>query len=205
MIIVGACALTFFHLDRYNNTWRCLFISKNLDRKNDALVNENIKADVVLVIDESGTSLGQHKVQEALKMAEARNFDLVCVAPNAKVPVCRFMDYSKYRYEQRRRAREAKKNQKIITVKELRVTPVISSNDFETKLRKGIEFLKDGNKLKVSLTFNRRARMLYQGNPDISILDKFIERTADIANVEQKPTLEGRNFTIILGPKQEKK
>lgn len=181
------------------------FISKNLDRKNDALVNENIKADVVLVIDESGTSLGNHKFQDALKMAEARNFDLVCVAPHAKIPVCRFMDYSKYRYEMQRRAREAKKNQKIITVKELRVTPVISSNDFETKLRKGIEFLKDGNKLKVSLTFNRRARMLYQGNPDISVLDKFIERTADIANVEQKPTLEGRNFTIILAPKQEKK
>lgn len=138
-------------------------------------------------------------------MAEARNLDLVCVAPNAKPPVCRFMDYSKYRYEMQRKAREAKKHQKTVVLKELRVTPVISSNDFETKLRRGIQFLESGNKLKVSLTFNRRARMLYQGNPDISILDKFIERTADIADVEQKPTLEGRNFTIMLAPKKDKK
>jgi len=195
-------SLFLFSLDGYKNIWRCLFISKNVSRKNEALVNENIKADVVLTIDENGESLGKQKTQDALKMAESRNLDLVCVAPQAKPPVVRFMDYSKYRYEMQRKAREAKKHQKTVVVKEIRVTPVISSNDFETKLKQGIEFLKKGNKVKVNLTFNRRARMLYQGNPDISILEKFIERTADIADVEQKPILEGRNFTIMLVPKK---
>lgn len=181
------------------------YISKNLDRKNDALVNENIKSISVLVIDESGNSLGEHKTADAIKMAETRNFDLVCVAPNAKVPVCRFMDYSKYRYEMQRKAREAKKNQKIVLVKEIRLTPVISGNDFETKLRNGIKFLKEGNKVKVTLTFNRRARMLNMGNPDFSILEKYIERTAEIATIESKPTLEGRNMSMILVPKKDNK
>ncbi|MDD3191716.1 MAG: translation initiation factor IF-3 [Bacilli bacterium] len=179
-------------------------ISKNVDRKSDALVNENIEADVVLVIDENGTSLGEQSLQIAIKMAEARNLDLVCVAPNAKVPVCRFMDYSKYRYEMQRKAREAKKNQKIISIKEIRLTPVISSNDFETKLRNGMKFLEEGNKLKVTLTFNRRARMLNTGDPNFSVLDNYIARTEEIATVEQKPTLEGRNMSALLAPKKEK-
>ena len=179
-------------------------ISKNFDRKNDALVNGNIRADRVLVIDENGESLGEKNLMEAIKIAESRNLDLVCVAPNAKVPVCRFMDYSRYRYELQRKARDAKKNQKIVTIKEIRLTPVISSNDFETKLRNGIKFLQDGDKLKVTLTFNRRARMLNNAEPNFTILEKFIERTADIANVESKPTLEGRNMSTILVPKKDK-
>lgn len=180
------------------------YISKNLDRKNDALVNENIKAERVLVIDESGNSLGEKNLMDAIKMAESRNFDLVCVAPNAKVPVCRFMDYSRFRYELQRKAREAKKNQKIVTVKEIRLTPVISSNDFETKLRNGMKFLQEGDKLKVTLTFNRRARMLNTAEPNFTVLERFIERTSEIANVEQKPMLEGRNMSTILSPKKVK-
>lgn len=177
-------------------------ISKNIERKSDALVNENIGAVKVLVIDENGTSLGEFPTSEAIRLAHGRSFDLVCVAPNAQVPVCRFMDYSKYRYEMQKKAREAKKNQKIITVKEVRLTPVISSNDFETKLRSGIKFLQDGDKLKVTLTFNRRARMLNYGDPDISVLERFLTRTADIANVEQKPVLEGKNMSVMLAPKK---
>ena len=180
------------------------YISKNIDRKNDALVNENIKAERVLVIDECGNSLGEKNLMDAIKLAESRNLDLVCVAPNAKVPVCRFMDYSRFRYELQRKARDAKKNQKVVTVKEIRLTPVISSNDFETKLKRGIKFLQDGDKLKVTLTFNRRARMLHNADPNFSILDKYIERTAEIASVEQKPTLEGRNMSTILSPKKVK-
>ena len=181
------------------------FISKNIDRKSDALVNENINAERVLVIDGDGNSLGEQPLAEAIKMATSKNLDLVCVAPNAKVPVCRFMDYSKYRYEMQKKAREAKKNQKIVNIKEIRLTPVISTNDFETKVKNGIRFLQDGDKLKVALTFNRRVRMLYQGDPDFSILDKFINRTEDIASVEQAPTREGRNITMILAPKKDKK
>jgi len=180
-------------------------ISKNFDRKSEALVNEAIKCDVVLVIDEDGNSLGEHKTLEAIQMAEMRDLDLVCVAPNAKIPVCRFMDYSRYRYEMQKKARDAKKNQKIVTIKEIRLTPVISSNDFETKLKNGIRFLNDGDKLKVTLTFNRRMRMLSNIEANTGALDKFIERTAEIANVEQKPTLEGKNMSIILVPKKDKK
>lgn len=181
------------------------YISKNLERKTEALVNENIRAERVLVIDEDGTSLGIKNLSEAIKMATSKNLDLVCVAPNAKTPVTRFMDYSKYRYEMQRRAREAKKNQKVVNIKEIRLSPVISGNDFETKVKNGIRFLEDGDKLKVALTFNRRMRMLYQGDPDISVLEKFITRTVDIANVEQAPTREGRNISMILVPKKDKK
>lgn len=181
------------------------FISKNVDRKSDALVNHNIRAERVLVIDEDGQSLGEKSLVEALQIAESKNLDLVCVAPNAKVPVCRLMDYSKYRYELQRKAREAKKNQKVITVKEIRMSPVISSNDFETKLRNGIKFLQDGDKLKVTLTFNRRARMLTTNNDvNFQILEKFIERVADYGVVEQKPTLDGKNISMVLSPKKDK-
>ncbi|MFA7367374.1 MAG: translation initiation factor IF-3 [Bacilli bacterium] len=176
-----------------------------MDRKNDALVNENIRADRVLVIDENGESLGEQSLQDAIKMAESRNSDLVCVAPNAKVPVCRFMDYSKYRYEMQKKAREAKKNQKVVTIKEIRLTPVISSNDFETKLKRGIKFLEDGDKLKVTLTFNRRARMLSNNSENnFDMIVKYIEKLSDIAVVESKPTLEGRNMSAILSPKKDK-
>ena len=181
------------------------FISKNVDRRNEALVNEGIRAERVLVIDDEGVSLGEQPLQSAIKMANSKNLDLVCVAPNAKVPVCRFMDYSKYRYEMQKKAREAKKNQKVVNIKEVRLTPVISGNDFETKLKNGIRFLQEGDKLKVSLTFNRRARMLNQGDPDISMLEKFIQRTEEIANVEQAPLREGRNINMLLAPKKDKK
>lgn len=181
------------------------FISKNVDRKNEALINENIRAERVLVIDDDGTSLGEKPLAEAIKIANSKNLDLVCVAPNAKIPVTRFMDYSKYRYEMQKKAREAKKNQKVVNIKEIRLSPVISSNDYETKVKRGISFLEDGDKLKVSLTFNRRMRMLYQGEVDISNLEKIIKRTEEIANVEQAPTREGRNISMILAPKKDKK
>ncbi len=137
-------------------------------------------------------------------MAEEVNLDLVCVAPNAKIPVCRFMDYSKFRYEQQRKARESRKNQKIVTLKEIWVSPVISANDFETKLKNGRRFLSEGNKLKITLRFVRRMRMLSNENDYMQILNNFIERTQDIAYVESRPSLEGRNMSVILSPKKDK-
>lgn len=182
-----------------------LFISKNIDRKDDALINENIKASEVLVIDEKGESLGVKPILEARKLAEKSGLDLVCVAPNAKVPVCRFIDYSKFRYEQQRKARESKKNQKISTLKEIWLTPVISSNDFETKLRSGRKFLMDGDKLKVTLRFGRRIRMLSSMETDNrKMLDKFIDLTSDIANLETDIAQEGRNMSLTLAPKPKK-
>ena len=180
-------------------------INRNQDRKNEALVNEEITASVVLVVDNEGVMLGEMSVAEGIKLAEAKGLDLVCVAPNAPKPVCRMMDYSKFRYEQQKRARVAKKNQTVVTLKEVWLTPVISSNDFDTKLKTGIKFLQQGNKLKVTLRFNKRARMLNMGDPDIQVLTKFIEATQEIATVENKPTLEGKSVSMILVAKKEKK
>ena len=180
-------------------------INRSQDRKNEALVNEGITASVVLVVDNEGVMLGEMSVAEGIKQAEAKGLDLVCVAPNAPKPVCRMMDYSKFRYEQQKRARVAKKNQTTISVKEVWLTPVISTNDFETKLKTGIKFLQQGNKLKVTLRFNKRARMLNMGDPDIQVLTRFIEATQDFATVENKPTLEGKSVSMILVAKKEKK
>ena len=149
------------------------YINRNQD-KNEALINENIKAEQVLLIDNNGEQLGVKALQEALAIAESSGFDLVCVAPNAKVPVCRLIDYKKFKYNQQKNARLAKKNQTVISVKEIRLTPVISSNDFDTKLRAGIKFLEQGNKLKVALTFNKRARMLNGGEPNIEVIQRYI-------------------------------
>lgn len=176
-----------------------------LDRKDDALINENIKASEVLVINEKGEQLGVKPIEVARKLAESVDLDLVCVAPNAKVPVCRFIDYSKFRYEQQRKARESKKNQKVINIKEIWLTPVISTNDFDTKLKNGRKFLQDGDKLKVTLRFGRRVRMLNTDNDNQRMLDRFIEETADIATVESKPALEGRNMSLTLTPKKDNK
>lgn len=175
------------------------------ERKNEALVNHNIKASEVLVVDEKGESLGIKSIEVARKMAEDINLDLVCVAPNAKIPVCRFLDYSKFRYEQQRKARESKKNQKVVSIKEIWISPVISTNDFETKLKNGRKFLLEGNKLKVTLRFVRRMRMLSNENDHMQILNNFIERTDDIATVETRPALEGRNMSILLNPKKDNK
>ncbi|MGB4695166.1 MAG: translation initiation factor IF-3 [Acholeplasmataceae bacterium] len=182
-----------------------LYISRNFERRSEALINENINAPEVLVINEKGESLGVKPIAVAQQMADEVGLDLVCVAPNAKVPVCRFLDYSKFRYEQQRKARESRKNQKIINVKEIWLTPVISPNDFETKLRRGRQFLMDGNKLKVTLRFGRRMRMLSNEADADLMLDKFIEGTADIAVVESRSALEGRNMTLMLSPRKDKK
>lgn len=178
------------------------FISKNIDKKSEALVNENIGAVKVLVIDEAGNSLGEFLTPEAIKMANDRDFDLVCVAPNAAVPVCRYMNYSKYRFEMQKRAREAKKNQKIATIKEIRLTPVMGDNDFDYKLKNGRKFLAEGDKVKVELNFRRRERLLNYGNPETTIMEKFLAMTQDIANVEQKPVLEGKRLIAIIAPKK---
>lgn len=180
-------------------------INKNQDRKNESLVNEDITAEIVLVVSNDGQMLGEMSPAEGIKLAEEKGLDLVCVAPNASKPVCRMMDYSKFRYEQQKRARVAKKNQTVISVKEVWLTPVISSNDFDTKLKAGLKFLQQGNKLKVTLRFNKRARMLNMGNPDIQVLTKYIEATQEFATVENKPTLEGKSVSMILVAKKEKK
>ena len=177
-------------------------ISKPMDKKEN-LVNEEIEASFVLVISEEGEQLGKLAIEDALKEAEERGYDLVCVAPNAPVPVCKLMDYSKYRYEQNKKAKEARKNQKIISVKEVRLSPTIDVGDFETKSRAARKFLQGGDKVKVSCRF--RGRMIEQANSTKELFAKFAMGLEDIAQVDQAPFLDGRNMFMSLSPKKKKK
>lgn len=142
------------------------------------------------------------KLAEAIKLAENQSLDLVCVAPNAAVPVCRFMDYSKYRYELQRKARDAKKNQKVVTVKELRVSPVIGEGDFETKLKNGREFLEDGDKLKIALFYPKKKRRLLQMESSAAVLERFITGLSDISVVESKTVVDGKVMAVVLTQKK---
>lgn len=173
-------------------------ISKIPDKKVDNLVNDEITAEKVLVISETGEQLGELSRNEALNIADERGFDLVCVAPNAKTPVCKLMDYSKYRYDQIKKAKEAKKNQKVISVKEVRLSPTIDTNDYETKARAARKFLTGGDKVKVSCRF--KGRMIDQANNTKGLFIKFATGLEDIAKIDQQPTLDGRNMTMMLSP-----
>ena len=145
------------------------------------------------------------RLEEAIKVANERELDLVCVAPNAKVPVCRFMDYQKYCYDMQRRAKESKKNQKIVVVKELRVTPVIGENDFAVKVKNCREFLTDGHKVKITLFYPRGKRRLLQMDSSSKVLDRFVEALEDISQVEATTKVEGRVTSVSLSPKKIKK
>ena len=169
----------------------------------DNLVNEEIPFDQVLVISDTGEQLGVLDTVAAIRMAEDRGYDLVCVAPNSKTPVCKMMDYSKYRYEQAKRAKEAKKNQKIINVKEVRISPTIDTNDFTWKMKNAREFLVAGDKVKVSCRF--RGRMIDQADFTKSSFIKLAEGLSDVAIMETEPKLDGRNMFMNLAPIPEKK
>lgn len=187
----------------FSNNTEVKIISKPLDKKSESLVNEEIQAEVVLVIDDEGEQLGKLALADAIKAAESKGYDLVCVAPNAPVPVCKFMDYSKYRYELLKKAKEARKNQKIITVKEVRLSPTIDTHDFETKQRNAQKFLSDGDKVKVSCRF--RGRMIEQANNTKGLFIKFAEGLEEISQIDQQPYLDGRNMFMMLSAKQPKK
>lgn len=178
-------------------------ISKELD-KNKPLANYDIPASVVLVIDANGENKGEIKLEDAIRAANAEDLDLVCVAPNAKVPVCRFMDYRKYCYDMQRKAKENKKNQKIVVVKEIRVTPVIGNNDFDVKIKNCREFLGEGSKVKICLFYPRGKRRLLQMDSSVRVLDRFAETLADIANVEATTMNGDKKTAILLSPKKTK-
>jgi translation initiation factor IF-3 len=172
-------------------------------KDNDALINNDIPFDKVLTIDEAGTQLGVIDTIEALRIAEERGYDLVCVAPNAPTPVCKMMDYAKYRYDQQKKLKEAKKNQKVVSVKEVRISPTIDKNDFAWKSDAARKFLVDGDKVKVTCRF--RGRMIEQAeNTKVSFF-KFAEGLADIAQIESEPKLDGKNMSMMLGPIPQKK
>ncbi|XOQ16927.1 MAG: translation initiation factor IF-3 [Sporanaerobacter sp.] len=153
------------------------------------------------LIDVDGSQLGVVSSKKALDIAYERKLDLVKVAPNAKPPVCRIMDYGKYKYELAKKEKEAKKNQKVINVKEVRLTPSIESHDLNVKAKRAIEFLKSGDKVKVSVRF--RGREL--GHTDIGkeVLLEFADITSEVGSIEKEPKLEGKNMVMYLVPKAE--
>ncbi|HBU91507.1 translation initiation factor IF-3 [Bacillus sp. NMCN6] len=177
-------------------SWRWLTISK------DQLVNEGIRAREVRLIGQNGDQLGIKTRQEALEIAAKANLDLVLVAANAKPPVCRIMDYGKFRFEQQKKDKEARKNQKIISLKEVRLSPTIDEHDFNTKLRNAIKFLEKGDKVKASIRFKGRA--ITHKEIGQRVLDRFSEACAEVATVETKPKMDGRSMFLMLAPKVEK-
>ncbi len=137
--------------------------------------------------------------EAAQKIADEKEMDLVLISPNAKPPVCKIMDYGKYRFEQAKREKEAKKNQRVIEVKEIRMSPSIGENDFNTKLRNGQKFLADGDRLKVTIRF--RGREMAHTNIGEQLLKDFAAKCADVATMDKNPKLEGRNMSMFLSPK----
>jgi translation initiation factor IF-3 len=165
-------------------------------------VNEGIRAREVRLIGPDGSQLGIKSRQEALDLATNANLDLVLVAATAKPPVCRIMDYGKFKYEQQRKDREARKNQKVITTKEIRLSPTIEENDFNTKLRNARKFLEKGDKVKASIRF--RGRAITHSQIGKTVLEKLAKECEDLSTVETSPKMEGRSMFLILAPKAEK-
>ena len=162
-------------------------------------INWGIRAPEVRVINADGTQVGVVPLKEAVKLAEDQGLDLVEVAPNATPPVCRIMNYGKYKYQQSKRTHEARKNQTVIQVKELKLRPRTEEHDFEFKLRHAKRFLEEGNKVKLSVLF--RGREMAYPEFGSQIIKRFIEGLKDLMVVEQSPRLEGRNMVAILAPK----
>lgn len=163
------------------------------------MLNDEIREPEVRLISETGEQMGIMSSRKALEVAEEREMDLVLISPQAKPPVCRIMDYGKYRFEQTKKEKEARKNQHIIEVKEIRMSPSIGDNDFNTKLKNGQKFLMDGDRLKVTVRF--RGREMAHTHIGEELLTDFAARCAEIATVDKNPKLEGRNMSIFLSPK----
>ncbi len=170
--------------------------------QNQGIVNEDIRAKEVMVIGDDGEKLGIIPKNEAIQMAYEKQLDLVVVAPGAKPPVAKFMDYNKYRFDQQKKAREAKKKQTKTTLKEIRLSPKIDTHDFETKLRQGRKFLEKGDKLKISIRF--RGREMAYTNQGREVMLDFAKQCEDIADIESRPKQEGRTMHMMLGPKKDK-
>jgi len=165
-------------------------------------INEEIRDKEVRLIGEDGTQLGIVSSHEALARAQAKELDLVKIAPKAQPPVCRIMDYGKFRFEQTKKEKEARRNQHVVEIKEIRMSPGIDTHDFDVKQRNAHRFLSEGNKVKVSVRFKGRA--IAHSSLGEQLLIRFSEGLTDIANVEKAPKLEGRSMSLFLAPKNTK-
>ena len=173
----------------------------NISNK-ELLINEEIREKELRVIGSDGSQLGIMSSVQALKLAGESNLDLVMISPNAKPPVCKIMDYGKYRFEQARREKEKRKNQKVVDIKEVRLSLNIDTHDFNTKLNQALKFIAKGDKVKVSVKF--RGRELAHPELGMDIMKRFSEACEETAIVEKQPKLEGRNMLMFLAPKPTK-
>ncbi len=173
--------------------WRCITIN------NDWKINEEIRANNVRLISDDGEQLGVVELDYAMNMSIQKQLDLVMISPNAQPPVCKLMDYGKYRFEAIKKEKEAKKKQKVIKIKEVRLSPVIDTHDLEVRAKNAIKFLKEGDKVKASIRF--KGRQMSYSSKGIEVMNTFYEMIEEYAVMEKKPVLEGRNMFMILVPK----
>ena len=165
-------------------------------------INDDIRDREVRLIDEGGEQLGVVPIADAQNIALEKGLDLVKISPGAKPPVCKIMDYGKYKFEQSKREKEQKRNQHVVEIKEIRMSPVIDTNDFNVKLRNGQKFLGEGNRLKVTIRF--RGRQMAHTEIGAKILERFAACCEDCATLDKNPKLEGRNMSMFLSPKAQK-
>jgi translation initiation factor IF-3 len=173
-----------------------------MDIDTELMINEEIRDKEVRLIDQNGGQLGIMPTRRALELAEEAQLDLVKIVPNAQPPVCKLIDYDKHRFEQAKRERELRKNQKIVSLKEVQLSATIEENDVQTKAKSAIRFLQEGDKVKVSIRF--RGRQISHSEIGMKVMADFIERTKDYSSVERRPLLDGRHMIMILAPKAEK-
>ncbi len=183
----------FFNIKKYIIIWRCTTIS-------ELMINEQIRDREIRLIGQNGEQLGIMSARDAYLKAQEAGLDLVKIAPTAKPPVCKIIDYGKYRYELARKEKEAKKKQKTIEIKEVRLSPNIDTNDLNTKVGAARKFITKGDKVKVTLRF--RGREMAHMNSSKYILDEFAESLSDIATVDKAPKVEGRSMTMFLTAKR---
>ena len=168
----------------------------------DLMINEEIRDREVRLIDENGEQLGVMPTQKALELAEERGLDLAKIQPTAKPPVCKLMDYDKYRYEQSRRERENRKNQRVVAIKEVQLSATIEENDVLTKAKMAQKVLQGGDKVKVSIRF--RGRQITHSEIGMKVMQDFAERCAEVSTVERRPLMDGRHMIMVLAPKAAK-
>lgn len=197
LIEAGICLSAFFYVgDSYQLLRRCKKISR------EAMINEEIRGKELRVIGTDGTQLGIMSREEALAKADESKLDLVCISPKANPPVCKILDYGKYKYELQKKEKEARKKQKTTQVKEIRLSTFIEDHDIMVKAKTGAKFLKDGDKLKVSLRFRGREKDYVARG--MEVMDKFAEAVSEVGEIDRKPNFEGRSLTMILTPKSDK-
>lgn len=179
---------------------RCVTIASN-SKSNELEINEQIRDKEIRLIGADGAQMGIMSPRDALKMAIDKDLDLVKVAPQAKPPVCKILDYGKYRFEMQKKEKEAKKNQKVVELKEIRLSLNIDTNDFNIKVKNCIKFLQNGDKVKVTIRF-RRAREMSHMNLSEELMKKFLDAVSEYGGSEKPSKLEGKNYAIVLSPKK---